>query len=102
MMPIAGEQGPPTAICPMLRLLPRLASLVLIVSLPLGMSGCADSLTSKGPIGKFTDLMKSYDKTLTKDQQAATITQLQTEAKQHEGSAPQDATGSAPKAQAQN
>ena len=40
-------------------------------------------------MARFTDLVKGYDKTLTKEQQAAAIAELQSEAKQHEGSAPQ-------------
>ncbi len=84
----------------MLRLLPRLASLLLIASLPLGASGCAQS---QGPVGKFTDLMKTYDKTLTKDQQAAAITEMQSDVKHKDRTAPQDVTSSVAKpAPAQN
>ncbi len=71
--------------------------------LPLGASGCADSLTGKGPIGKFTDLMKGYDKTLTKEQQAAAIAEMQSEAKHQDGTAQPETTGSVAKpAQAQH
>jgi hypothetical protein len=65
----------------MLRLLPRLTLLILSAVLPLGLSGCADSFVGKGPMAKFADLTKAYDKTLTKEQQAAAIAELQSEAK---------------------
>jgi hypothetical protein len=88
-MPIAGRG--------MGRKVPRFATWSLVAMLALGVSGCADSLTSKGPIGRFSDLVKGYDKTLTKEQQAAAIAELQSEAKHQEGAAPQDGTASVPK-----
>jgi len=76
----------------MLRLLPRLTLLILSALLPLGLGGCADSFIGKGPIARFADLTKAYDKTLTKEQQAAAIAELQSEAKH--GTAPPATTGS--------
>jgi uncharacterized protein HemX len=76
---------------------PRFATWLLVGGLALGASGCADSLTSKGPMARFSDLVKGYDKTLTKEQQAAAIAELQSEAKHQEGAAPQDGTASVPK-----
>ena len=47
--------------------------------------------------------MKTYDKTLTKDQQAAAITEMQSDVKHKDGTAPQDVTSSVAKpAPAQN
>jgi hypothetical protein len=100
-MPIAGGKGPPITIRPMLRLLPRLTLLILAALLPLGLSGCADSFVGKGPMARFADLTKAYDKTLTKEQQAAAIAELQNEAKH--GAAQPATTGSgASPAPAQN
>ncbi len=76
---------------------PRFATWSLIAVLALGASGCADSLASKSPMARFSDLVKGYDKTLTKEQQAAAITELQSEAKHQEGAAPQDGTAPVPK-----
>jgi hypothetical protein len=73
----------------MLRLLSRLAGLMLLVLLPLAAGGCADSLPARGPVARFTDLMKNYDKTLTREQQQAAIAELQANAKH------QDAPGTA-------
>jgi uncharacterized protein HemX len=76
---------------------PRFASWILVAMLALGAGGCADSVASKGPIGRFSDLVKGYDKTLTKEQQAAAIAELQSEAKHQEGAAPQDGTAAVTK-----
>jgi hypothetical protein len=76
----------------MLRFVPRLAGLILIALLPLGVGGCAES----GPMAKFTDLMKGYDKTLTKEQQKAAIADMESAQVKHEDEARQDTTGSAP------
>jgi hypothetical protein len=76
----------------MLRFVPRLAGLILIASLPLAVGGCAES----GPMAKFTDLMKGYDKTLTKEQQKAAIADMESAQVKHEDEAHQDTTGSAP------
>jgi hypothetical protein len=61
----------------MLRMLSRSASAIVIVLAALGLGGCADSLTAGQPLQRFTDLMKPYDKTLTKEQQKAAIAEMQ-------------------------
>ena len=45
-------------------------------------------------MARFSDLVKGYDKTLTKEQQAAAIAELQSEAKHQDGTTHQDATAS--------
>jgi hypothetical protein len=77
----------------MLRVSLKAIAGLLIVLLPLGAGGCADSIERKGPVGRFAELMKSYDKTLTKDQQRAAIAELQSDAK-HQGSEAKQATSS--------
>ena len=58
------------------RLLPGLSLRLLAVLLPLGLSACADTLTSKETTSSTT-LQRDYDKTLTKAEQKAVITDLQ-------------------------
>jgi outer membrane lipoprotein-sorting protein len=70
----------------MLRMLPKLAALVLLV-LPL--AGCSESLTEP----TFAAAMKGYDKALNPDQQKAAIAELQGEQTKHQGEgAGQDST----------
>jgi hypothetical protein len=47
-------------------------------------------------MAKFTDLMKGYDKTLTKEQQKAAIADMESAQVKHEDEARQDTTGSTP------
>ncbi len=49
---------------------------LLTVLLPLGLSACADTLTSK-ETQSSTTLQRGYDKTLTKAEQKAAISDLQ-------------------------
>jgi hypothetical protein len=46
----------------------------------LWLAGCADSIPNSGqPLRRFTDLVRGYDHTLTKDEKAAVITELKNE-----------------------
>ena len=49
---------------------------LLTVLLPLGLAACADTLTSK-ETASSTTLQRDYDKTLTKAEQKAAISELQ-------------------------
>jgi hypothetical protein len=81
-MPIAWDKKRKSALGSMLRMLPRLAFGIVIVLAPLGLGGCADSLTADQN-QHFSQLMKPYDKTLTKDQQKAAIEEMQSEQVKH-------------------
>ena len=41
------------------------------------LGGCADTMTGGQPMKRFTDLVRSYDRTLTKSEKKAAITELQ-------------------------
>jgi len=41
------------------------------------LGGCADTMTDGQPMKRFTDLVRSYDRTLTKSEKKAAITELQ-------------------------
>jgi hypothetical protein len=58
-------------------MLPRLTALALTVLSVLPLAGCAESVATGESNQRFTELMKPYDKTLTKAQQKATISELQ-------------------------
>jgi hypothetical protein len=73
---IANRHGEPTikAISFMPRLLPGLHLLVVLV--PLALTACADSSTLSSPPSASV-LQRDYDKTLTKDEQKAVISDMQ-------------------------
>ena len=61
-------------------ILPMFLRLVfcVVAMLPvLLLGGCADQLPTGQPMKRFTDLVRSYDKTLTKYEKNAAITELQ-------------------------
>jgi len=60
-----------------LHMLSRLSALALTVLIVLPLAGCAESVATGESNERFTELMKPYDKTLTKAQQKATISELQ-------------------------
>jgi hypothetical protein len=80
-----------------LHMLLRLTALTLTVLSVLPLSGCAESVATGDANRPFTELMKPYAKTLTKEQQKATISELQSaQAKRDEtGSAQGAASGTA-------
>ena len=56
--------------------MPGLSLRLLAVLLPLGLGACADTLTS-GQAASSSELQRGYDKTLTKAEQKAAISDLQ-------------------------
>src|SRR5262249_49592675 len=60
----------------MLRMLPRLALRLLAALVPLALAGCVDALTSGQPVATNAQLQRDYDKTMTKTEQAAAISDL--------------------------
>ena len=62
--------------------------------LMLGLGGCAETITSD-EVTSSTTLQRDYDKTLTKSEQKAVISDLQGAKAKQQGGAAQDGTGSA-------
>jgi hypothetical protein len=60
-----------------LHMLSRLSALALTVLSVLPLAGCAESVATVESNQRFTELMKPYDKTLTKAQQKEAISELQ-------------------------
>ena len=60
----------------MLRMHLRLAVRLLAVLLLLGLGACADTITAGQPLASSTELLRDYDKTLTKSEQKAAIDEL--------------------------
>jgi hypothetical protein len=58
------------------RMLPRSSLRLLAVLFPLGLSACADSMT-QDQVTSLTTLRRGYDKTLTKEEQQAAISDLE-------------------------
>lgn len=83
----------------MLRMRLRFALRLLAVLPPLGLGACADTMTARQPLASSTELLRDYDKTLTKSEQKAAIDELkndQEKAAKEESAAPQDAPAPAP------
>ena len=77
----------------MLRMLPRLALRLLAALVPLALAGCADALTSGQPVATNAQLQRDYDKTMTKTEQAAAISDLAQEKLKQEQAVQQDNSG---------
>ncbi len=75
------------------RLLPGISLRLLAVLLPLGLGACADTLTSKDTASSTT-LQRDYDKTLTKSEQQAVISDLQNATAKPQGAEASDPTAS--------
>jgi hypothetical protein len=61
----------------MLRMLPGLALRLFAALVPLALTACADTLTSGQPsMATNAELQRDYDKTMTKTEQAAAISDL--------------------------
>jgi hypothetical protein len=73
---IANRHGEPTRPTIMPRAPSGLCLRLLAVLIPLGLSACADTLTSEEATSSAT-LQRDYDKTLTRTEQKAVITDLQ-------------------------
>jgi hypothetical protein len=79
----------------MLRMLPRLALRLLAALVPLALAACADTLTSgQPPMASNAELQRDYDRTMTKTEQAAAISDLAQE-KQKQDQFKQDGAGAA-------
>lgn len=70
------HEEPTTKAVSLMPRLPGLLMRLLAVLLPLGLGACAGSLTSKETASSAT-LQRDYDKTLTKDEQKAVISDMQ-------------------------
>ncbi|MEG6509588.1 hypothetical protein V6C03_11465 [Methyloligella sp. 2.7D] len=66
------------------RAVSRLVPFAVLAAAALAVSGCSEGIATAPPISK---LIRSYDDTLTKDQQQDVISDLQNEAKQAEAQA---------------
>lgn len=66
------------------RALSGLCLRLLAVLIPLGLGGCADTLTSEETASSAT-LQREYDKTLSKSEQKAVITDLQSATAKKQG-----------------
>ena len=73
--------------------LPGLSLRLLAVLLPLGLGACADALTS-GDVASSSELQRRYDKTLTKSEQKAVISDLQNAKATQQGTPAPDQTAS--------
>jgi hypothetical protein len=78
----------------MLRMLPRLALRLLAALVPLALAACADTLTTEQPVASNAQLQRDYDKTMTRTEQAAAISDLAQEKLKQE-QAVQDSSGGA-------
>jgi hypothetical protein len=74
----------------MLCMLPRLALRLLAALVPLALAACADALTSGQPVATNAQLQRDYDKTMTKTEQAAAISDLAQEKLKQEQAVQQD------------
>jgi hypothetical protein len=83
-MPIARGQVSIEALALGSRMSLSLSMRILLLLVTLGLAGCADTLTAGQPLQRFTDLVKPYNKTLTKEQQEAAITELRDEKTKHD------------------
>jgi hypothetical protein len=77
----------------------RTVCCILAALLTFWLGGCADTVPDTGqPLRRFTDLVRGYDRTLTKDEKAAVITELKKDKARQQEQIGQDetATGSNP------
>lgn len=77
----------------MLRTLPGHSLRLLAVVLPLGLGACADTLTSSD-VASSSELLKSYNKTLTKTEQQAVIDDLKGAKEKQQGESTSETTAS--------
>ena len=79
----------------MLRMLSRFALRILTALVPLVLGACADTLTNGKPIASNAELQREYDKTMTKTEQAAAISDLAQEKARQEQAVQEDDSGTA-------
>ncbi len=77
----------------MLRTLPGHALRLLAVALPLGLGGCAETISSSD-VASSSELLKSYNKALTKTEQQALIDDLKGAKEKQEGESTSETTAS--------
>jgi hypothetical protein len=75
----------------MLRLLP--ASRLFALLVPLGLAACADTISSS-EVAPSSELLRDYDKTLTKSEQQAVISDLESAKSKARGETPPESAGS--------
>src|SRR4029079_3958991 len=76
----------------MLRALPSYASRLLALLIPLGLAACADTISSS-EVTPSSELLKEYDKTLTKSEQKAAISDLEAAQAKARGETSPESTG---------
>jgi hypothetical protein len=76
----------------MLRALPSHALRLLTLLIPLGLAACADTI-SPSEVTPSSQLLKEYDKTLTKSEQKAAISDLEAAQAKARGEASPESTG---------
>jgi len=76
----------------MLRMLPSHALRLLALLIPLGLGACADTISSS-EVTPSSQLLKEYDKTLTKSEQRAAISELEAAQAKARGEASPESTG---------
>ena len=72
----------------------RMLLRTILLMFPLLLTGCADQLPSVKPLARFSDLVRGYDKTMTKEERQAAIEELkevQARAQQQGGTKPEPA-----------
>jgi hypothetical protein len=77
----------------MLRMLPRFALRVLAALVPFALGACAGTLNNGQPIASNAELQREYDKTMTKTEQAAAISDLAQEKARQEQAVKEDNSG---------
>ncbi len=76
----------------MLRTLPSNALRLLALLIPLGLGACADTISSS-EVTPSSQLLREYDKTLTKSEQRAAISELEAAQAKAHGEASDQPTG---------
>jgi hypothetical protein len=79
----------------MLRMLSRFALSILTALVPLVLGACADTLINGKPTASNAELQREYDKTMTKTEQAAAISDLAQEKARQEQAVQEDDSGTA-------
>jgi hypothetical protein len=79
----------------MLRMLSRFALRILTALVPLVLGACADTLINGKPVASNAELQREYDKTMTKTEQAAAISDLAQEKARQEQAVQEDDSGTA-------
>jgi hypothetical protein len=92
-LPIARGKSTRTDSNVMQSMLSRFALRILAALVPLALGACADTLTNGKPIASNAELQREYDKTMTKTEQAAAISDLAQEKARQEQAVQEDDSG---------